>query len=151
MDTLTSQRTQHLDALYADLAREESRSQLNNISHRSQEFNRFRLQLFWSATVACNSRVTRAERLQCWQQQQQPWLPCHGKGSRRRSRQIEAAEAGQVLPYAPRHTRAHNGQDTQCPDVRSPISIPNFPHLNTLNPYTTCVVWRVCEAICRPR
>ena len=45
MDTLTSQRTQHLDALYADLAREESRSQLNNISHRSQEFNRFRLQL----------------------------------------------------------------------------------------------------------
>jgi hypothetical protein len=46
VDNLNSERTQHLDALYKDLARAESRSQLNNISHRSQEFNRFRLQHF---------------------------------------------------------------------------------------------------------
>ena len=34
-----------------------------HISHHSQKFNLFRLQLFWAVTEACSSRVTCAKRL----------------------------------------------------------------------------------------
>ena len=39
----------------------------HHIGHRSQEFNLFRLQLFFATTVAWSSCVTCVERLQCWQ------------------------------------------------------------------------------------
>ena len=38
-----------------------------HVGHRSQEFNLFRLQLFFATTVAWSSCVTCVERLQCWQ------------------------------------------------------------------------------------
>ena len=46
-----------------------------HISHRSQKFNLFRLQLFYAAKIACGSHVICAECLQCWWRSA-PFLYC---------------------------------------------------------------------------